>query len=86
MLDKNTLTIDNSLREEINTQLQDGGFSSAEEVVKAGISLLKQHQREKEVLRKAIQEGRDSGYIEDFDWDEFLLEKHKEYTTKNADI
>lgn len=85
MLENNTITLDESMKEIISAQLENGDeFSSAEEVVKAGLSLLERRQRKVEALRQALKEGEESGFIEDFDFDEFLKKMHKKYAAQHA--
>ena len=79
MLEHNTITLNDSDKEAINAVLDGGEFTTPEEVIHVGISLLKQRQEKIEALRDAIQEGRYSDYIDDFNWDVFLEEKHKEH-------
>jgi antitoxin ParD1/3/4 len=45
----------------IDSQLESGAFKSAEEVVEAGLRLLKGEQARAEWLRKALIEGENSG-------------------------
>ncbi|HEY7549287.1 MAG TPA: type II toxin-antitoxin system ParD family antitoxin [Hyphomicrobiaceae bacterium] len=66
----------------IEEMVASGRFSSPSQVVHAGLRLLEQSESRGKALRAAIQEGEDSGYIEDFDFDEFLAEMHREATAK----
>lgn len=62
----------------VEKQIEGGRFGSASEVVRAGLRLLEEREAKLEALRKAIQEGIDSGSAEPFDFDEFIDEKERE--------
>ena len=55
-----------------------GRYGSTTEVVRAGLRLLEEREAKMDALRKAIQEGIDSGPPEPFDLDSFLTRKHRE--------
>lgn len=63
----------------VDTQVQDGKYTTASEVVRAGLRLLEEHEMQIERLRAAIIEGERSGQPEPFDFDEFLAQKHRQY-------
>jgi antitoxin ParD1/3/4 len=58
----------------IKTQIRRGRFGSASEAVRAGLSLLEEHELKVERLRQAIIEGEESGPAEPFDMNEFIEE------------
>ncbi|MBB5274622.1 antitoxin ParD1/3/4 [Rhizobium rosettiformans] len=63
----------------VESQLESGQFKSAQEVVEAGLQLLKEEQARTEWLRKALIEGENSGPSVPFDREEFkalLRERH----------
>jgi antitoxin ParD1/3/4 len=62
----------------IEEQVASGRFSSASDVVRAALRLLEREEDKLKALRKALQEGLDSGPAEPFDFDEFLAELHAE--------
>jgi antitoxin ParD1/3/4 len=66
---------DEFLRKEVNS----GRYKTASEVVRDGLRMLEVKREREEALREAIEEGRKSGYIENFDMDAFLLELEKKY-------
>jgi antitoxin ParD1/3/4 len=55
----------------IDAQLESGQFKSAQEVVEAGLQLLKKEQARIERLRNALIEGENSGPSVPFDCNEF---------------
>ncbi len=75
MLETNFITLDQTTSEAINSHLASGEYDSPEQVIQAALSLLDQQKSKIEALRKAIQEGIESGIEQDFDFDKFLEEK-----------
>jgi antitoxin ParD1/3/4 len=68
----------------IEDQVAKGRFSSPTAVIQAGLRLLEEQESRAEALRAALQEGEDSGWIEDFDFDKFLAEMHAEAAGKKV--
>lgn len=62
----------------VERKVQEGRFGSVSEVVRAGLRLLEERETKLEVLRKAVQEGLDSGPSVPFDLEEFLSEMEGE--------
>ncbi len=64
----------------IAASVQAGRYSSASDVVRAGLRLLEEHEAKLRAVRQAIEEGEKSGYPDEaFDFDAFLgrmQEKH----------
>lgn len=58
----------------IQDSIQSGRYNNASEVVRSGLRLLEEQERRMAVLRSAIEEGLDSGIVEDFDSKAFLQE------------
>ncbi len=48
----------------IASRIQDGRFASASEAIRAGLRLLEEHEMKLAALRRALQEGEDSGFVE----------------------
>jgi len=70
---KNTsISLGNHFEDFIESTITNGRFGNASEVVRAGLRLLEDEENKVIALRKAIQEGRDSGIAEDFDPEKFL--------------
>jgi antitoxin ParD1/3/4 len=68
----------------IEDMVAKGRFSSASAAVQAGLRLLEESESRAEALRAALQEGEDSGWIEDFDFDEFLARKNAEFLERGG--
>ena len=51
----------------IKAQIAQGRYNNASEVIRAGLRLLEENESQVLALKKAIQEGLDSGIAEDFD-------------------
>jgi antitoxin ParD1/3/4 len=66
----------------IDQKVSDGLYSSREEVVEAGLRLLKEQDQELEAIRQALIEGEESGIAEDFDPDSFLGRMRQKYAAK----
>ncbi len=76
---KNTsIALGNHFQGFVEKQIQQGRFGSTSEVIRAGLRLLEEREAKLEMLRKAIQEGIDSGPAVSFDFDEFIKGKVSE--------
>jgi antitoxin ParD1/3/4 len=65
---KNTsISLGNHFEEFVQTRIGEGRYTNASEVIRAGLRLLEEEEQKFYVLRKAIQDGIDSGIAEDFD-------------------
>ena len=72
-MSKNTsITLGSYFEQFIQSVLRDGRYKNASEIVRAGLRLLEQEEQKALVLRKAIEEGVNSGWAENFDADEHL--------------
>jgi len=60
----------------VEQQVASGRYTSASEVIRAGLRLLQEREEKLQALRQALQEGLDSGPAEPFDFDDFLAEMH----------
>jgi antitoxin ParD1/3/4 len=55
----------------IQNQIKTGRHASTSEVVRAGLRLLEREEEKLKLLRRALVEGEQSGWVEDFDPEEF---------------
>ena len=60
----------------IKEQVDSGNFTSASEVVRAALRLFEFEEQKKEILIKKLEEGEQSGFVNDFKQDEFLKQIH----------
>lgn len=80
MASRNTsISLGDHFVEFIETKVSEGRYSSASDVVRAGLRLLEEHEAKLSALRRAIEDGEASGYSEEaFDFDAFLSRvRHK---------
>lgn len=63
----------------INAQIQSGKYSSASEVIRAALRLFEHTETQKEALIKALVHGEKSGFVSNFDRQEFLQSLHDKY-------
>lgn len=62
----------------IDTQVQSGRYQSASEVMRAGLRLLEIEENKREALIRALIEGEQSGFADDFDKEALLASLHKD--------
>ena len=80
MASKNTsVSLGDHFQAFIDEQIAEGRYGSASEVVRAGLRLLESQETKLTALRAALAEGEQSGFIENFDFDEFLTDLNTEY-------
>jgi len=64
---KNTsISLGNHFESFVESSVSKGRFQNASEVIRAGLRLLEEEESKVIALKKAIQEGIDSGWVEDF--------------------
>ena len=77
---KNTsITINKHFKEVIDKSIESGRYSSASEVIRAGLRLVEKEESKFQILRDAIKAGSKSGYIEDFNPKEHLAKLNKKH-------
>jgi antitoxin ParD1/3/4 len=67
-----SISLGNHFENFIESTVSKGRFSNASEVVRAGLRLLEEEENRITILRKAIQEGIDSGRAENFNPEKHL--------------
>ena len=67
----------------IQASILSGRYNNASEVVRSGLRLLEDQEQRMVALRSAIEEGMNSGFVEDFDF-ETHLEELKAKRRKNG--
>ena len=60
------------IEEDFDQKVSDGLYGSRDEVVEAGLRLLKEQDGELEAIRQALIEGEESGDPVEFDFDAFI--------------
>ncbi|ASS49512.1 MAG: antitoxin [Candidatus Fluviicola riflensis] len=72
-MSKNTsITLGSYFDQFIQSILHEGRYKNASEVIRAGLRLLEEEEKKVIILRKAIEDGINSGIVEDFDPEEHL--------------
>lgn len=68
----------------VDQQVENGRYSSASDVVRAGLRLLEEHEAKVRALHDALRAGEQSGPPVPFDRDAFLTELHARHAQKNS--
>ncbi len=63
----------------INEQIKTGKYASVSEVIRAALRIFEKEETQKAVLVKALKKGEKSGFVEEFDKNEFLEELHRKH-------
>lgn len=63
----------------INQQIKSGKYSSASEVVRAALRMFEYDESKKSELIKELKKGEKSGFVEDFNREEFLKNLHQKH-------
>lgn len=66
----------------INKQVVTGKFSSASEVIRAALRLFEYEESKKAELIRELKNGEKSGFVKDFNRNEFLTNIHKKHLAK----
>ncbi len=82
-MSKNTsISLGEHFSQFVEQQIASGRYTSASEVIRAGLRLLQDNEAKLERLRELIREGDESGEPVPFDFDEFLKEMHAEHAAE----
>jgi antitoxin ParD1/3/4 len=77
-MSKNTsISLGNHFESFINTEVSSGRYNSVSEVIRSALRLLETEEQKIKKLRFALEEGEDSGMIENFDPQAHLKSLHK---------
>lgn len=80
---KNTsISLGNHFESFVSEAITSGRYSTASEVVRAGLRLLEEREEQRQQLKAAIEEGEQSGYVEDFDPQLFVEQMHIKHGLK----
>ena len=63
----------------INQQIKSGKYSSASEVVRAALRVFEYEESKKSELINELKKGEKSGFVEDFNREEFLRNLHQKH-------
>ena len=66
----------------INSQIKDGKYSSASEVVRAALRLFEHEETKKAELLKELKKGEKSGFSTDFNRETFKKNLHQKYSAE----
>jgi len=78
---KNTsVTLGEHFEKIIEKSIESGRYSSASEVIRAGLRMIDEREKKIHLLRQAIEAGEKSGYVKNFD----PLEHLKELNNKHS--
>ncbi|MBA4748913.1 MAG: type II toxin-antitoxin system ParD family antitoxin [Sphingopyxis sp.] len=77
-----SIALGSELADFARSKVDSGEFGSTSEVVRTAMRRYIAYDQKLEALRRAIQEGEDSGPPQPFDFDEFIAEMHSR--TKDA--
>ncbi len=64
----------------IQTQIANGRYASTSEVVRAGLRLLEREDEKINILRQALAEGEQSGFVENFSPKEFRKKLNRDFS------
>lgn len=73
------IELDDATSKLVERQLETGNFDSAEDVIRASMQMMDEQRERIEALDAALQEGIDSGFVDDFDFDAFWAEKRRQH-------
>ncbi len=79
-MSKNTsVTLGNHFEQIIERSIKSGRYSSASEVIRAGLRMVDEKEQKISLLREAIEAGERSGYVKNFDPVKHLAELNRKH-------
>jgi antitoxin ParD1/3/4 len=66
----------------VDETVSEGRFKNASEVIRAGLRLLEEEENKRKELIKALKLGEESGYVNDFNPDEYLKKLKEKHIAK----
>ena len=70
---KNTsVTLGQHYEDFIAQMVESGRYATSSEVIRAGLRMIEDYERRVEALRHELQIGEESGFVEDFSFNEFV--------------
>lgn len=79
-MSKNTsILLGDYFHEFIKKQVSSGKYTSASEVVRTALRMFEEEENKKKTLINELKKGEKSGFIEDFDKNEFLKSMHSKH-------
>tara|TARA_B110000967_G_scaffold208879_1_gene262624 strand:- start:5810 stop:6052 length:243 start_codon:yes stop_codon:yes gene_type:complete len=77
---KNTsISLGNHFEEFINAEVKSGKYNSVSEVIRAALRILENEEKKEKELIRALEKGEQSGFIEDFDSKQNLIDLHRQH-------
>ncbi|MDB4180803.1 type II toxin-antitoxin system ParD family antitoxin [Flavobacteriaceae bacterium] len=77
---KNTsISLGNHFEEFINAEVKSGKYNSVSEVIRAALRILENEEKKEKELIRALEKGEQSGFIEDFDPKQNLIDLHRQH-------
>jgi len=77
---KNTsISLGDHFEEFIQQEISTGRYSSASEVVRTALRLLEDEKQKMKALRQALEEGEESGFVDDFNRKDHLENLHRKH-------
>lgn len=81
-----TVTLGPHYEEFIQTTIAGGRFNNVSEVIRAGLRRLEEDETRLAAIRSALIEGEESGFVEDFNPEEFLRKLNADYDAEVRSI
>ncbi|WP_034058503.1 type II toxin-antitoxin system ParD family antitoxin [Lacinutrix jangbogonensis] len=77
---KNTsISLGNHFEEFIRSEVKSGRYGSVSEVIRSALRILENEEKKERELIKALEKGEQSGFVENFDPKQNLIELHSKH-------